>query len=202
MAWVHTDRSVHSHVEHRKVKSEFWRSGVDRTAGTDSNLLQSETNHWPSWIAASDSSKEIPDSHRWPVMKFSACLLFALLLLWGSGCSPQTSIATVRISDPDAGGPIDIPVQRDGTFSKETKSGDMVVVASGKIQDDQDGAASVKLVYDRSVRLATGGTRAEKIETTFMAQPDVEVPIGRNPSKPDTSGNATESVTATLLPRK
>lgn len=160
------------------------------------------TNHWQSWIAMSDSSKEIPDPHRCPVMKFSAWLLFALLLLWGSGCSPQTSIATVRISDPDAGGPIDVPVQRDGTFSKESKSGDMVVVASGKIQDDQDGVSSVKLVYDRSVRLATGSTRREKIETTFTAQSGVEVPIGRNPSKPEASGNATENVTATLLPRK
>ncbi|MFO0064933.1 MAG: hypothetical protein ACK523_03115 [Pirellulaceae bacterium] len=57
----------------------------------------------------------------------------------------------------------------------------------------------MKLVYDRRVRLANGGSRVEKIETTFTAQPGVEVPIGKNPSTPNTSGDATEKVKAVLL---
>ena len=116
-----------------------------------------------------------------------------------SGCSPRKSIATIRISDPDKGGPIDVPVQRNGTFSKETKTGDYVTVASGTISDDTDGISAVKLVYDRRLRLEVGGTKADKIETTFTAQPGVEVPFGKNPSHPGEAENATANVTATLL---
>lgn len=136
------------------------------------------------------------------VMKLPAWSLFVMIALLLSGCSARTSIAIVRISDPDAGAIIDVPVQRDGTFSKKTKSGDTIVVASGTVRDDQTGMSSVKLVYDRRVRLANGGSRVEKIETTFTAQPGVEVPIGKNPSTPNTSGDATEKVKAILLPIK
>lgn len=135
-------------------------------------------------------------------MKFSAGFIFAMMLLILSGCSPRTSIATIRISDPDVGGPIDVPVQRNGTFSKETNTEGYVTVASGTISDDTAGVSAVKLVYDRRLRLAAGGTRAEKIETTFTAQPGVEVPFGKNPSEPDAAGNATANVTATLLKSK
>lgn len=132
-------------------------------------------------------------------MKFSAAFFLAMSFLVMSGCTPRTSIGTLRISDPDAGGPIDAPVQPDGTFSKETKTGGFVSVVSGTVSNQADGVASVKLTYDRKMSTATGGTRTEKIETTFTAQADVEVPIGRNPSQPDASGNATANVTATLL---
>jgi hypothetical protein len=135
-------------------------------------------------------------------MKFSTGFIFAMMLLILPGCSPRTSIATIRISDEEVGLLIDVPVQRNGTFSKETKTEGYVTVASGTISDDTAGVSSVKLVYDRRLRLAAGGTRAEKIETTFTAQPGVEVAFGKNPSEPDAAGNATANVTVTLLKRK
>jgi len=135
-------------------------------------------------------------------MKFSTGFIFAMMLLILPGCSPRTSIATIRISDEEVGLLIDVPVQRNGTFSKETKTEGYVTVASGTISDDTAGVSSVKLVYDRRLRLAVGGTRAEKIETTFTAQPGVEVSFGKNPSEPDAAGNATANVTATLLKSK
>jgi hypothetical protein len=55
-------------------------------------------------------------------MKFSAGFIFAMMLLILSGCSTRTSIATIRISDEEVGLLIDVPVQRNGTFSKETKT--------------------------------------------------------------------------------
>lgn len=94
---------------------------------------------------------------------------------------------------------MDVPVQTNGTFSKKAKIGDYAIVASGAISDETAGVSSVKLVYDRRLKLAAGGTRTEKIETTFKAQLDVDVPIGKNPSDPDAAGNALANVTAKLL---
>lgn len=132
-------------------------------------------------------------------MKSSLGILLAIMLLAFSGCSPRTSVSTIRISDPDAGGAVDIPVQSNGDFSKRTTTSDCVAIASGTIRDDQKGGSSVRLVYERTIKAGTGQTKTEKIETTFTAQPDVAVPIGLNPSKPDAIGNETARVTATLL---
>lgn len=135
-------------------------------------------------------------------MKSSVGILLVIFLLAFCGCSPRTSVATIRITDPDAGGSVDIPVQRDGAFSKKTTTSDCVAIASGTVRDDQQGSSSVRLVYERTIKSGTGQSKTEKIETTFTAQPDVEVPIGLNPSKPNASGNGTARVTAQLLKGK
>ncbi|MFN9881333.1 MAG: hypothetical protein ACK557_22915 [Planctomycetota bacterium] len=132
-------------------------------------------------------------------MKSSVGILPVIMLLAFYGCSPRTSVSTIRISDPDAGGAVDIPVQRNGDFSKKTTTSDCVAIASGTISDAQKGVSSVRLVYERTIKAGTGQSKTEKIETTFTAQPDVEVPIGLNPSKPTASGNGIARVTAQLL---
>jgi len=136
-------------------------------------------------------------------MKSSAGFIFTIMLLLLCGCSPRTSISTIRISDPDAGGTIDVPVDRNGAFSKETKAGNFVSIASGTISDNASGVSAVKLVYERRLHSEQGKTKTEKIETTFTAQPDAEVPFGKNPSRPDVeqvdAESAFSSVTAKLL---
>ncbi|XZE52538.1 hypothetical protein SH139x_004238 [Planctomycetaceae bacterium SH139] len=109
----------------------------------------------------------------------------------------------MRITDPDVGVSIDVPVQHDGTFSQESKKDNVVSVATGKVSDETGNVYSVELVYDRRLYSAPGQFTSEKLETTFKAEPNAEVPIGKNPSKPQTeqsvADNALTNVTVKLL---
>jgi hypothetical protein len=98
---------------------------------------------------------------------------------------------------------IDVPVQRNGTFSQETKKDDVVSVASGTISDDAGDMHSVALVYERRLYSAPGKFKSEKIETSFKAKLDAEISIGKNPSRPQAeqsaADNALTNVTFKLL---
>lgn len=119
------------------------------------------------------------------------------------GCTSRTAISTVRITDPDAGFSIDIPVQTDGTFSHETTKENVVCVASGRISDDAGDVYSVELMYDRRLYSSPGKFTSEKLETTFNTKSDAEIPIGKNSSKPQAeqsvAANALTNVTFKLL---
>jgi hypothetical protein len=106
------------------------------------------------------------------------------------------------ITDPDAGGVVDVLVGSNGEFSKETKGGNFVSLVSGSIRDDTQESSSVKLVYERKIKSDTSRVKTEKIETTFTVQADVEVPIGRNPSDPNSNESTTGRVTAMLIKGK
>lgn len=127
-----------------------------------------------------------------------------LTVLWG--CSPRTEISMVRIVDPDNGVSMDVPVRRNGTFSHETKRDNVVCAASGTISDDGGDVYSVELKYDRRVYSAPGKFTSEELNTTFKAKSDAEVPIGRNPSEPQSqqsdADNALANVTLRLLKHK
>ena len=125
-----------------------------------------------------------------------------LLIATFCGCTSRTEISTVRITDPDGGMSFDVPVQANGTFSQEMKKDKVVSVASGSVSDTAD-SHSVALVYERRLYTAPGKFASEKLETTFTAKPDAEVPIGKNPLKPEaeqaTANNALTNVTVKLL---
>ena len=133
---------------------------------------------------------------------FNGFALSILLVATFCGCTSRTEILTVRITDPDAGMSLDVPVQPNGTFSQEMKKDNVVSVASGTVSDSGD-AHSVALVYERKLYTAPGKFASEKFETTFTAKPDAAVPIGKNPSKPQaeqsTADNALTNVTVKLL---
>jgi hypothetical protein len=142
-------------------------------------------------------------NRRWcEPMKTFAGFFFAITLLLFSGCSPRTSVSTIMITDPDAGGVVDVLVGSNGEFSKETKGGNFVSLVSGSIRDDTQESSSVKLVYERKIKSDTSRVKTEKIETTFTAQADVEVPIGRNPSDSNSNESTTGRVTAMLIKGK
>jgi hypothetical protein len=135
------------------------------------------------------------------VSRIPVSSIFMLAVL--CGCAPRTEISTVRITDPDGGISIDVPVQRNGTFSHETKRDNVVCVTSGKISDDGGDVYSVELRYDRRIYSSPGKFTSEELKTTFKAQSDAEVPVGRNPSKPQSelsvADNALTNVTFRLL---
>jgi hypothetical protein len=128
--------------------------------------------------------------------------LSTLLIATFLGCTSRTDVRTVRITDPDAGLSVDIPVQGNGTFSHTFKKDSFESVASGTIRDG-DGTHAVALSYERKQHAETGKRTSEKIEATFTAPSDIEVPIGRNPSQPhpnpSSSDNSLVNVTVTLL---
>lgn len=137
-------------------------------------------------------------------MKIYQGLALSFLLVANCcGCTGRTAISTVRISDPDVGVAIDIPVQQYGTFSQQTKKDNIVSFASGTISDEADDVYSVALVYDRRVYSAPGQFTSEKIETTFKAKSDAEVPIGKSPSttqsQQSVADNPLTNVTVKLL---
>ncbi len=136
------------------------------------------------------------------MQKFNSFALSMLLIATLCGCTSRTEISTVRITDPDFGMSLDVPVQANGTFSQEMKKDNVVSVASGTV-GDAGNAHSVALVYERRLYTAPGKFASEKLETIFTAKPDAEVPIGKNPSNPEaeqlTANNALTNVTVTLL---
>jgi len=133
---------------------------------------------------------------------FNRLALSILLIATFCGCTSRTKISTVRITDPDGGISFDVPVQTDGTFSQEMKKDKVVSVASGSVSDSAD-SHSVALVYERRLYTAPGKFASEKLETTFTAKPDTEVPIGKNPSKSEaeqaTANNALANLKVELL---
>lgn len=79
----------------------------------------------------------------------------------------------------------------------------MVCVTSGKISDDGGDVYSVELRYDRRIYSSPEKFTSEEIKTTFKAQSDAEIPVGRNPSQPPSeqsvADNALTNVTFRLL---
>ena len=133
---------------------------------------------------------------------FHSFALLVFLIATFCGCTAQTEISIVRISDPDVGISLDVPVQADGTFSQEMKRGDVVSIASGKVSDESN-TQSVRLSYERRLYTAPGKFESEKLETEFKTTAGVEVPIGKNPSTPktdpSTANNGLTNLTITLI---
>lgn len=127
---------------------------------------------------------------------FNILVASILLITAFCGCTTRTTaIKTVRISDPDSGVSLDVPVQANGKFSQELKKDNVEFAASGSISDVAS-SHSVALVYERR-----RGLSVEKIETTFTANSDAEIPVGKNPSNPEQSiaENSLANVTFKLL---
>lgn len=146
---------------------------------------------------------------RWRIHRMTTRFSLALVglsLLCLLGCTDRSAIATVRIADPDAGVSIEAPVQPDGTFRGELRNDSVACVASGTVGAAVDGVYTVDVLYDRQLRTGSTTSDSDKLELTLQTQPEVEVPIGQNPSKPadaqTTAENKLVKVTMRLMKRQ
>ena len=57
-------------------------------------------------------------------------------------------------------------------------------VATGTAGAAVDGLHTVDVLYDRQLRTGSTTSASEKLEVTLQTQPEVDVPIGQNPSTP------------------
>lgn len=82
----------------------------------------------------------------------------------------------------------------------------MVCVASGTVGAAVDGLHTVDVLYDRQLRTGSTTSASDKLEVTLQTQPQVDVPIGQNPSKPadaqTTAENRLVKVTLRLTKRQ
>jgi hypothetical protein len=116
------------------------------------------------------------------------------------GCSGGSRVSQIKLDDPDGGIAATVNVASDGTFESEIRSGDVVVVLSGKVGDVGDGKYEISIDYERKNYTAASTFKSEKLKCEITTQANIEIPIGKNPTQSEAdASNALEKLSIQLI---